>query len=221
MMQIKIALADDQYLFRKGMVALLDSLANVRVVLECADGRTLVEALSKAAELPDLVILDVIMPAPDGIATLGLLRGIFPALPVLMLSSDVDQDAVFAALRAGANGYLSKNASAEELQQAIADIYRDGFHLQVPRPDLGHLTEAYGLGDLDAHQLVSKREKEVLLLICQQFTNAQIAARLSISERTVEGHRNNLIQKTNSKNVIGLLVFALKHRLVALGDIFS
>lgn len=220
-MQIKIALADDQYLFRKGMVALLDSLANVRVVLECADGRALIEALSKAAEVPDLVILDVIMPAPDGIATLGLLRGIFPALPVLMLSSDEDQDAVFAALRAGANGYLSKNASGEELQRAIADIYRDGFYLQVPRPDLLHLKELYGPGNYDAAKLISRREKEVLVLICQQFTNAQIAAKLSISERTVEGHRNNLIHKTNSKNVIGLLVFALKHRLVCLGDIFG
>ncbi|MDQ8004102.1 MAG: response regulator transcription factor [Pedobacter sp.] len=220
-MQIKIALTDDQYLFRMGMAAILNSLENTKVILECADGQTLVDELAKSSENPDLIILDVIMPAPDGIATLKLIRKMSPTLPVLMLSSHEDQDAVFAALRAGANGYLSKNASAEELQQAITNILRDGFYLQVPSPDLSHLKMDFAPNNLGAEQLISKREREILSLICQQYTNAQIGEKLSISERTVEGHRNNLINKTNSKNVIGLLVFALKHRLVSLNDILG
>lgn len=220
-MQIKIALTDDQYLFRTGMTAILNSLENIKVILECANGQILIDELTKASETPDLVILDLIMPEPDGIATLKMIRKISPTLPVLVLSSYEDQDAVFAALRAGANGYLSKNASAEELQQAITDICRDGFYLQVPSPDLSHLKIGFDPNNFDAEQLISKREKQILSLICQQNTNAQIAEKLSISERTVEGHRNNLINKTNSKNVIGLLVFALKHRLVSLNDVLG
>lgn len=222
-MQINIAIADDQYLFRTGMVAILNSLENIKVSLECANGKALLTELAAATQKPAMIILDLVMPELDGIATLKLIRRDYPTLPVLILSSHEDQDAVFSALKAGANGYLSKNAQAEEVQQAIADVLKEGFHLQIPKPDLNHLKgiDESAVNSVWSTALISKREKEILSLICQQYTNAEIADKLSISERTVEGHRNNLLNKTDSKNAIGLLVFALKHRLVSLTEVFG
>ncbi len=222
-MQINIAIADDQHLFRMGMVAVLNSLENIKVGLQCTNGKVLLTELATATEKPTMIILDLVMPELDGIATLKLIRQEYPTIPVLMLSSHEDQDAVFSALKAGANGYLSKNAQAEEVEQAISDVLKEGFYLKIPKANLSHLKaiDETSVNSDWSTALISKREKEILSLICQQYTNSEIASKLSISERTVEGHRNHLLNKTDSKNAIGLLVFALKHRLVSLAEIFN
>lgn len=207
---IRLALADDQRLFRKGMAMLLKDMAGAEVVLECANGAELLTALKGTPV--DLVLLDLQMPVLDGRKTLVHLKKEHPEVKVVILSTH-DEEAVIAELMAmGANGYMLKSAEPDEIDTAIRAVAQSGFYLNdtVDRVMLHGLVKKKQVSAAfhDADSL-SEREIEVLRGICKELTTAEIGMQLFISPRTVDFHRNNLLLKTGARNAAGLVVYAM------------
>jgi len=207
---IRLALADDQVLFRKGMALLLRDMAGAEVVLECANGEELLAGLKST--LVDIVLLDLEMPVMDGMETMRRLRLEFPAVKVIVLSSHDEEKFIAHLMELGANGYMLKNAEPDEIDTAIRSVAQSGFYLNdtVNRATLHALVQKKQVkptfNDIDP---LSERELEVLRGICKELTTAEIAEKIFVSPRTVEFHRNNLLLKTGARNAAGLVVYAM------------
>lgn len=207
---IRLALADDQHLFRKGLALLLRDMADAQVVLECANGEELLTALKRTAV--DIVLLDLQMPVLDGTETMKRIRRDHPEMKVIILSTH-DEDAFIARLmELGANGYMLKTAEPDEIDTAIRSVAANGYYFSelVDRVMLHGLVERKQVkpvfNEIDP---LSERELEVLRGICQELTTAEIAERIFVSPRTVDFHRNNLLLKTGARNAAGLVVYAM------------
>jgi DNA-binding NarL/FixJ family response regulator len=207
---IKLALADDQNLFRKGMAMLLRELDGMEVTLECANGKDLLKAI---AVVPvDIVLLDLEMPVMDGVETMKRMRTDHPGVKVLVLSMHSEEKFIVHLMELGANGYLLKTAEATEVENAIRSVAESGYYFS----DMVSQVMLQGLVKKDKVRPyfnvidpLSEREIEVLKLICAEKTTPEIAEQLFLSPRTVEGHRNNILLKTGARNVAGLVVFAM------------
>lgn len=220
---IKVAIADDQVLFRKGMMAIVDTFDGMAITLEADNGRTLLDALATTDLLPDVVLLDLSMPELNGVETTKLIHRDYPTLKIIILSVYGEDRFVTHLMDLGVNAYLFKNAEPLEVERAIRAVVETDFYFN----------EAF-LSALKNRMLVKKprrlltddlpatltvREIEVLNLICKQLTAPEIAERLSVSIRTIDGHRANLLEKTNSRNTAGLVLFAIKNRLLDPADL--
>jgi DNA-binding NarL/FixJ family response regulator len=209
---IKLALADDQLLFRKGLVMLLSDMAGARIVLECANGEELLVGL-KTAEV-DIVLLDLEMPVMDGVETMHRLKEGQPEVKVIVLSSHEGENVIKHLMELGANGFIPKNAEPDEIDTAIRSVAQTGYYFSdaVSNAMLHGLVRGKKVkptfADIDP---LSERELEVLRGICQERTTAEIAAMIFVSPRTVEFHRNNLLLKTGARNTAGLVVYAMAH----------
>lgn len=207
---IRLALADDQVLFRKGMALLLRDMADVRVVLECANGEELLAALKK--EAVDIVLLDLEMPVLDGTGTMKRIRREFPQVKVIILSTHDEDEFIARLMELGANGYMLKTAEPDEIDTAIRSVAQSGFYLNdaVNKATLHGLVKKKqvkpAFNEIDP---LSERELEVLRGICQELTTAEIAGKLFVSPRTVDFHRNNILLKTGARNAAGLVVYAM------------
>lgn len=219
-MIINIAIADDQKLFRKGMVALLTTFENIALVFEAENGKQLLELCEQATVKPDIILLDLSMPEMNGLEALKILKEKHPSIRVIVLTIHEAENFILTTIQTGANGYLAKNAEPEEVELAINEVYKNDFHFTLPMLEIMRkgLTKKLQPVTLDNEDNLTPREKEVLQLICKQFSSAEIAEKLFLSSRTVEGHRNNLLAKTNSRNTAGLVLYALKHQLVDLNS---
>jgi DNA-binding NarL/FixJ family response regulator len=210
---IRVLVADDHTIVRSGIRHVLDSEAGFTVVGEAATG---VEALSLASELrPDVVVLDLSMPGESGFRVAAKLRSESPETRVLILSMHDNAEYVVEAVRAGAHGYLLKDAAATELRNAIRAVCRGEsyFSPQVA----GRLSEAVRGGHPAQHGTVDQltsREREVLVGVAQGKTNKEIASDLGISHRTVETHRESLMRKLQIRTVAELTRFALHAGIV-------
>lgn len=229
---IRLWLVDDHTIIRDGMRALLTDLPDLRVVGEAANGQDLLDALARTApaDLPDLVLLDVNMPVLDGAATMPLLRDRFPTVRVLVLSMLDHERYVQRMLDAGARGYALKNVSRDELLYAIRTVAGGGLFVctDLAMSFLQKLTSeptmtstadapAARAAAPDAQESLpefSPRELEVLHLIADGLTNTEISAQLGTSKRTVESHRQNIIDKTGARNTASLIRYAVRHGLV-------
>ncbi len=207
---IKLALADDQNLFRKGMSMLLRELDGMEVTLECANGKDLLKAI---AVVPvDIVLLDLEMPVMDGVETMKRMRTDHPEVKVLVLSMHSEEKFIVHLMELGANGYLLKTAEAAEVETAIRSVAESGYYFSdmVSQVMLQGLVKKEKVRPyFNVVDPLSERELEVLKLICAEKTTPEIAERLFLSPRTVEGHRNNILLKTGARNVAGLVVFAM------------
>jgi DNA-binding NarL/FixJ family response regulator len=219
-MKIKIAIADDQKLFRRGMAALIGSFDEMEIVFEAENGRELLDLCANASVKPDVIVLDLSMPVLNGLETLKILKEDFPAIRVIILTIHEAESFVLSTVQAGANGYLAKNAEPEEVELAIREVYKNDFHftmamLELMRTGLVKKTQS---DLLDKEKKLTRRETEILILICKQLSSGEIAEKMFLSNRTVEGHRNNLLLKTGSRNTAGLVVYALKHKIIDLSN---
>lgn len=211
---IRIILADDHPVVRKGLASCLAKYDHIRVVGEAGDGQ---EALRKAKELtPDLVMMDVDMPHMNGLTATELLRKELPEVKVLVLSMHSHSDYVLRILQAGARGYVLKQASTEELLKAIETVFAGDsfFSPEVARLALNQFVRGTGEGPQPAQ--ISNREREVLIAIAEGLSNKEIAARLNVGVRTVETHRERIMRKLNIHSVAGLTRFAIQKGLIPL-----
>ena len=209
-MSIRILIADDHGVLRAGLRALLSAESDLEVAGEAADGR---ETLRLVSELdPDVVLLDVNMPGPDGIEVTRRLKALKPEVRVLILTVHEDEGLLREAIRAGASGYILKRAVESELIYAIHAVWRGDLyvHPAMTRALLQDLHSTL-VADEGPVEPLTPREMEVLRLIAEGHTNRQIAEVLSISVRTVESHRANLMSKLGLHSRVELVRYAKRH----------
>lgn len=215
--RIHLLLVDDHQMVIEGIKTLLKTDPLVRVVAQANSGE---EALRRLPEHPEvqLAIVDLNMPQMSGVELTRRIREGFPAIRVMALSMFHDHASVQEVLEAGGSGYLLKNTTKAELCQAIRDVAggRTHFSQEVGQTLLQHMTVG-GPPQPDQEPVVelTQREREILQMVAAEISNHEIAETLFISERTVETHRKNMLVKTNSKTVVGLIQYALKHKLIA------
>ena len=204
---IKIVIVDDHQVVIDGIKAMLSSSQQLDIIGQAHDGN---EALDVVRILrPDVVLMDINMPGMDGIKCTSELSRLYPGSKVLMLSMIKERSMVKKALDAGANGYVLKNEGRDELIDAIVRVHRGQKYMSE---DLTvSYTESYSVV---GRPIISRREKQVLALIVQEYTAKGIAEKLFITQHTVDAHRKNLLMKLGVKNTAGLVREALKHQLV-------
>nr|WP_319272799.1 response regulator transcription factor [uncultured Draconibacterium sp.] len=212
--KVDIVVTDDHKLFRKGMVGLLDDFEIVGDIYEAGNGIELLELIGKLDKKPELVLLDINMPEMDGVKVTGCLRKDYPDIRILILSMEEAPQLVAHLVSEGVNGYLLKSAEPDELELAIKKVMKNDFYFS------GSLSGAVLQGfknvspkDTAVNIKLTKRESQVLKLICEELTATEIGEKLGLSARTIEGHKYNLLFKTSTKNIAGLVIFAIKNNL--------
>ena len=226
MKKTRILIADDHDVVRSGLKMLLRSRADFSIVAEAADGEEAVRMTDK--HKPDVAILDISMPNLDGIEATKIIKKNHPDVKVLILSVHEDEEYAYQVLRAGASGYILKNAGKKEIFEAvrsalsgerffspgISKLIVDGFIKRANEADHGE----YGGRHPSSKQDLTDRELQVLQLIAQGLTNRQIADQLFLSFRTVNTHRANLMQKLDIHDTAGLVRYAITTGLIKAGS---
>ncbi len=215
MKTIQLAIADDVALFRKGMKSILNVIEDLNLDLEAENGIDLLEQLKQANPFPDVLLLDLKMPQMNGVEVAKVLQKNYPQLKFIVLSTHFSRAFVINMIELGAAAYLPKNSKPEEVVETIRAVYNNGFYynnevMTVIRENMVAKTKPKAHFPYE----LTNREKEILQLICEQYTTPEIASKLYISPRTVDGHRNNLLAKLDCRNIAGLVVFALQHQVV-------
>ena len=222
--KINIGLVEDQALFREGMKAIMAYWENIEVIFESDNGYSVVDKLKSTKPLPDVLLVDLSLP-PDGekefsgIDVTNAVLQSFPEMKILILSVHQDENFIAQLIEHGAHGYLVKDCDPQELKEAIVAVHTKGSYinertLKAIQNNMGRKSKLKNLKCTTTQ--LTKREEEVLCLICLQHTSEKIAEKLFISVKTVNGHRNNLLEKTQAKNTAGLVIYALKNNLVDL-----
>lgn len=216
---IKIAIADDEALFRKGLCQIIKGFEGIEVILEASNGEQLLELLDKVDLIPEVLLLDLNMPKLNGIETSKKLRQFYPTIKIIVLSTYFSKAFIINMIELGAAAYLPKNSMPETVERTITDVMEKGFAyshkvLEVIRENM--ITKSKPKTSILGVVELTQREREILQLICEEYKTEEIAQKLYISPRTVDGHRNNLLQKSGCRNTAGLVVFALQHNLVNL-----
>jgi len=207
--KIGVLIVDDHPVVREGLRTFLQLQEDMEVVGEAADG---MEALRKVGELvPDVVLIDLVMPRMDGITTIRQIGAISPSTRVLVLTSFSDDEKVFPAIKAGAHGYLMKDIKPTELAQSIRLVYRGepSLHPEIARKLMDQLSEGEG----SAEERLTARETEVLGLIAKGYSNKEIAAALQVSEKTVKTHVSNILQKLHLSDRTQAALYAVRQRI--------
>ncbi|MFN8037099.1 MAG: response regulator transcription factor [Acidimicrobiia bacterium] len=214
---IRVLIVDDHALFRRGLELVLGGEAEIDIVGEAADG---LEAVAKAAELrPDVILMDVRMPKATGIEATRAIRETDPDVKILMLTVSDDEQDLYESVRAGANGYLLKEVSIEEVADAVRAVAR-GHGLISPSMASKLLSEFNALADRaeDRHRTtgprLTDRELEVLRLVADGMSNREIAAELFIAENTVKNHVRNILEKLHLHSRMEAVVYAMREKLL-------
>ena len=215
MNDIKVAIADDHKIFRKGVVLSLRPYTNISFVLEAENGDELLAGLQEAQ--PDVVLMDLRMPRKDGIETTKAISKQYPDIKVLVLTMYEDERFVSHLMENGANGYLLKSADPSEIRKAIMEVMTKGYYLNnfVNRVLLkkSH-ARTKSIPSLNNEVQLNDKEREVIRLLCMEFTASEIAQKMEISPRTVEAIKDRLMERFGTKNTAGLVFFAVKNNLI-------
>lgn len=209
---IKYMIADDHKIFRQGVKLALAGDHKLKCTGEGADGHQLLQAIEK--QPPDVILLDLRMPGMDGIEALGYIRKNYPAIKVLILTMHDDEHFIVHLMEAGANGYLLKNAEPEEIKLAIHTVYENEYYFNdlVSATLLKKVVQKTTIAPrFNAEVKLNDKETAVLKLICDELTAAEIAKEVYLSQRTVEGIRSALLEKTGARNTAGLVMYAVKN----------
>jgi len=209
-----IVLAEDHRIVRQGLRALLEAEADFSLVGEAGDG---LEAVRLTEQLqPDVVVLDLMMPGINGLEATRQIRNCCPKTHVVILSMHADESYVLEALRNGASGYVLKDSSADDLARAVREVVASRRYLSAPLSERAievYIQEAQET-PLDPYEKLTNREREVLHLVAAGHSSTEIAERLSISSRTVETHRANMMRKLNLNSQTDLIRYALKRGII-------
>jgi DNA-binding NarL/FixJ family response regulator len=216
MSPIRIAIADDYKIYRDGLKVGLASDERMEVVLEADNGEDLIKGLPAAK--PDVIIMDLKMPIMDGMEATKEIRGKFDAIKILVVTMYDDDKFIIHLMEIGANGYLLKNADADEIRKAIYSVHENGYYFNdlVNKALLKKLIlKGQCKPSFNQNIELTERELEVLKLICEEKTAAEIGKEIFLSPRSVEGIRQRLIEKVGVRNTAGLVMFAIKNSMVA------
>ncbi|MCX6231812.1 MAG: response regulator transcription factor [Bacteroidetes bacterium] len=216
MPNIRIMLIDDHQIVRDGIKALLESLENVEVIGEASHVTELLEKLKDAQ--PDIIVTDISMPDISGIELTKIINSDkkYQNIKILILSMYTNEDFIFNAIKAGAKGYLPKNTTRKELFDAVNAIYNgeEYFSESISNIILKSYIKKAKDEINEKKEALSTRETEILKLVAQGLTNQEIADKVFISIRTVESHKNHIMQKLELKTTVDLIKFAIKNKIV-------
>lgn len=214
--KIQIIIVDDHEVYRKGLRMLLNDYEDIVVIAEASNGEEFLN-LPNISDA-DIVLMDIKMPIMNGIEATQAATEKYPNVKIIAISMFGEEEYLENMINAGVEGFLLKNIGKDELYTALQLIYngKNYFSPELMRILTSKIAQNHK-NDKSSNKVdfkISKRELEVLQLICKGYTNNEIADLLSISQRTVDGHRANLISKTESKNTVNLVTFAIKNKLV-------
>src|SRR5579872_623268 len=217
--KIHVGLVEDQYLFREGMKAILGTWPDIEVVFESADGYSVKDKLKNSAVIPDVMLVDLSLPPNGQIEFSGLhvtqyLIEAYPLMKILVLSVHDDENFINQLIECGAHGYLVKDSNPQEVYEAIVSVHNKGSYINERTLKAIQRNMGKKIKPGKMNMQITKREEEILQLVCQQYTAEEIAEKLFISVKTVNGHRNNLLQKTGSRNVTGLVLYAIRNNII-------
>ena len=211
---IRLAIVDDEALITQLLSDYFSAQTGYTVLLTANDGQQFVDSLAQLETKPDVVLLDLKMPGIDGVETAQLVKAAHPEIKVIIISSHYQKQFIGFMLRNGIDAFLPKGTPPKELKQIVETVHTKGHyftpeHIEVMRGQITGNAPRPSFG-LDS---ITSREKEVLDGICRQLTAKEIAEKLFITPRTVEGHKNNLLVKSGAKNSAGLVIFAIQNQL--------
>ena len=217
---IRVAIADDHPLFRSGISGLMEKLKDpvfkYQKALEAGNGAELLEGLAKISRsaIPHIVLLDLSMPKKNGFETIAPLRAQYPEMKILVMTMRSDDQSIIRSLKLGACGYISKDAEPGELKEAIDICWTKGFYL----PELiSHRLIRQLIDPSSSHidpSVLTGREIEFVQLACSELTYSQIAEKMSLSVRTIDGYRENLFARFNVSSRVGLVLWAIRNELI-------
>ena len=225
MEKINIVIADDEQLFRSGIRFILEREPNFNISFETENGKKLLDFLRTTKEFPDIILMDLNMPEMNGVEATKIIHKTHPNIKIVVLTSYNSKSFITNMIDVGASSYLVKNTSPKMVVHTINEVHKKGFYydekvLSIINENIISSSGKRIKNDLE-QKLLSKREIDVLELICAQKTTAEIADKLFISPRTVEGHRNNLLLKTKSKNVAGLVIYGIQKKIIEITPNFN
>jgi two-component system response regulator NreC len=214
-MKMRILLADDHTILRAGLKMMLNAQPDMEVVGEAQDGR---QSIYEAQRLhPDIILMDITMPDMNGIEATRQIKKLLPEAKVLMLTMHENDEYVFQALRAGASGYLLKEAADTDLIRALHVVYSGQFYLSPIAQSVmvgDYLQRVRSGEEKDSYSSLTEREREILKLVAEGYTNNQIAERLVISPKTVDTHRTHVMDKLNLHSRAELVKYAMRRGLL-------
>lgn len=213
--KIKYAIADDHKIFRRGIIAALSDTPELKLVLEAENGRELINGMAKTT--PDVILLDLKMPEMDGMQAAAEIRKTNQDVKIIVISMHDEDKYVIHLMELGANGYLLKNAEPEEIKTAILTTYENGYYFndfvnKILLKKLVHKAQIKPVFNKNIE--LTARETEVLKMICEELTALEISKQIFLSPRTVEGIRTKLLEKIGVKNTAGLVMYAVKNKIV-------
>ncbi|MES2628996.1 MAG: response regulator transcription factor [Bacteroidota bacterium] len=219
--RLKVLIADDHKFFRLGLKSTLQEISYIKTIAEASNGDEVLQLMKKVTY--DLIFLDIQMPGLDGVQTLRTLRLTNGYTRVIALSMHTEEKYIHDMYEGKVNGFLRKETEKEEVVRAIENVMGgEPYYTPIIREVLFNVLvkkDRY-LGDLSTETRMIRltaREEDILKMICQQYSSAEIAKRLYIAEDTVKGHRLRLLDKTKAKNVAGMVVYAIKHGIYRVG----
>jgi DNA-binding NarL/FixJ family response regulator len=212
---IKVAIADDHKIFRKGVILSLRHYNNIKFVLEAENGQELLDHIEEAQ--PQVILMDLRMPVKDGIETTKFISKHYPEILVIVLTMHEDEKFVIHLMENGANGYLLKSTDPVEIKKAITEVVAKGYYLNnfVNRILIKKAhNRAKSVPSLNNDIDITPKEKDVLRYICFEHTSQEIGEKMGISPRTVESIKDRLMERFGLKNTAGLVFFAVKNNLI-------
>lgn len=213
MKAVKVVLVDDEILFREGIKLLLER-SEIEVVGSFDNGREFLDWYQDNKKQFDVILLDLSMPVLDGIDTVKELKNNGALPKVVILTSHYNDNIIIKMLDEGVAGFLPKTANPTEVVKTVNSVHQNGFYINDYVLNLIRNKRILSKDKLVGAEL-SMREIEVLTLICEEKTNKEIAKDLFLSRRTVEGHRNRIMEKINAKNTVGMIIYAIEHGIYA------
>lgn len=211
MAKIKLMLVDDHRVLLEGIASLLQGEEKVEITGKATSAKELLHLME--LNTPDILLTDINMPGISGTELARQVKELYPSVKIITLSMHDEASIVTEMLQAGASGYILKNTGKEELMAAIEKVFEGGVFYSSEVSD--QMLRKLSSKSDDTNDLkLTPREIEIVKLIAQELSNAQIGDKLFISERTVETHRKNIFRKTNSKTVVGLIRYAMEHKLI-------
>ena len=219
MHNINIVIADDHEIFLDGLALMLSRQEGFNVCGRASNGKQLVEIVD--LEKPDVVLTDIRMPVIDGIQSTKQILAAHPSVKVVALSMFDEENLIIEMLEAGAKGYLLKNAHKDEIINAITNVYQNkNYYCSQTSFLLATMIVRSKFTPVVQEQIIlNDREKEIIRMICEQKTTQEIADKICLSKRTVEGYRIKILEKIQAKNIAGVVIFALKNNIIKEEDV--
>ncbi|MBU1374224.1 MAG: response regulator transcription factor [Bacteroidetes bacterium] len=212
MKKMKIALADDHQLFRSGLRAMLKDLEDFEIIYEADNGQELLDKISGKLK-PDIILLDIKMPQTNGFEAVVFIKEHYPSIKIIVLSMFSDEASVMKMVKEGVEGYLLKDANKQEFVDALRTVSENEVYYSTA---INKVIQKSFISKKPITIKLNENETKFLTLLCQQMSNKEIAEKMNLSIRTIDGYRDQLFEKLNVKSRIGLVLYAIKNKIVSI-----